>query len=169
MNRHPDAAFRLRDIVADLTEDEREAALMTETLRLLALAAPPAEPPADMRERILAVVDHAARGPLFHESGFLFARSADLPWIDLEPGIRVKILFMDEARGSRTALVELEPNRTFPEHGHGGVEDLYLISGDAWVGDVPMRAGDYCRAPSGTVHDSVRSGASGALAIVVER
>jgi anti-sigma factor ChrR (cupin superfamily) len=85
------------------------------------------------------------------------------------PGIEWKVLYYDAEHGARTAVIRMAPNLLFPPHEHHGIEDLYLIEGTAWVGDIEMRAGDYCRAPEGTEHNDVRSGASGAMAVVVTR
>jgi quercetin dioxygenase-like cupin family protein len=162
-------AFSLDQMLDELATDSLERALMARTFDLLGRGLPEVEPPPSLRHRVLAQSAIAGRGPMFEDSGFAFARGNDLPWIQISPGIRMKFLHGDLSQRVRTALVEMAPNLLFPSHDHDGIEDLYLISGDAWVGDIPMRAGDYCRAPDGTTHDAVRSGASGALAVVVQR
>jgi anti-sigma factor ChrR (cupin superfamily) len=118
-------------------------------------------------ERVAAAA--GAEPPVFERAGSYFARAAEMEWMNLAPGVRLKILFDDGESGARTMLIEMDPGLPFPEHDHPAIEDLYLIAGDAWVGDVYMRAGDYCRAEAGTAHNDVRSGASGALAVVVSR
>ena len=161
--------FDLNAIVAELSNDADERHLMARTLSLLAHAAPHAAPPESLRSRVLAQLAIADRGPQFEDSGFFFAKGNDIAWTDVNAGIRSKLLYGDPPRGARTVLVEMAPNLLFPSHDHHAIEDLYLISGDLWVGEIPMRAGDYCRAPGGTTHDDVRSGPSGALVVVVQR
>ena len=156
-------------LLDELAETPAERELMAEALGLLAQGVAPVAPPLSLRHRVLAHAATAERGPIFEDSGFTFAKGRELPWVQLGPGIRLKFLHGDLSQSVRTLLVEMGPNLLFPRHDHHGIEDLYLISGDAWVGDIPMRAGDYCRAPDGTTHDTVRSGASGALAVVVQR
>jgi len=109
------------------------------------------------------------RPPVFSVGISLFARSNDMEWLPYAPGVQVKLLYVDPATGAQTVLVKMEPNVPFPEHPHPAIEDLFLIEGDAYVGDVLMRAGDYCRAPAETEHNDVRSGPSGALSLVVSR
>ncbi len=154
-------------LLDELAESPEERTTMRRALALMAYAAPPADPPSSLRERVLAA---ATRGEAtFEQGGSFFARSAGIPWRNLAPGVDIKDLHRDPATGARTTLIRMAPNTAFPAHPHGFVEDLYLIEGDAWVGDVPMSAGDYCRAPEGTEHNDVRSGALGSLALVVSR
>jgi anti-sigma factor ChrR (cupin superfamily) len=159
----------LEDLIADLAESRHERAVMREALRLLAFAAPSAPPPPALRERVTGAAAERYQLPAFEAGGSFFARAAQFDWVTIAPGVEIKDLYRDPASGARTTLVRMAPNMPFPPHPHGGIEDLYLIEGDAWVGDVPMRAGDYCRAPAGTHHNDVRSGPSGALSFVVSR
>jgi quercetin dioxygenase-like cupin family protein len=43
-----------------------------------------------------------------------------------------------------TALVRLAPGAGYPAHAHADTEELYLLSGELHVGDIRLRAGDYC-------------------------
>jgi len=163
-----DAHAALQLLAADLAGDERERSIIASTLRLMAYAAPPVAPPAALRDRVAA----RARGPVeasFTIASSFFSRSGAMSWSPLAPGIDVKVLHSDPATGAHTTLVRMAPNRHFPAHDHRFIEDLYLVEGEVWVGDVPMAAGDYCRAEAGTAHNDVRSGDGGALAIVVSR
>lgn len=159
----------LDNLVAELAENDHERALMTRAVRLLAFAPTEIEPALDLRDRVLARVTHAERGAQYWAHGDFFAHADDMAWTKLRDGIHVKVLFLDPETHARTTLVRMAPNLPFPPHPHAETEDLYLISGEAWVGDVPMRAGDYCRANPGTAHTDVRSGPMGSLAIVVAR
>jgi len=154
-------------LLDDLAESPGERALMEQALRLLAYAPVQVSPPFSLRERVLGEAESAP--PVFEAGGSFFARGAGLPWVKIAPGVELKDLHYDAAAGTRTSLIRMEPNRPFPPHHHGFIEDLYVIEGDAWVGDVHMSAGDYCRAPAGTEHDDVRSGEHGTLTLVVSR
>ena len=159
----------MEELVVELAEDEAEATLMMSALRLLPLAAEQVEAPSALRDRIKRRIADTKRPPTFVEAGSYFARSSEMGWITLAEGIELKLLYNDPATKAQTVMVRMAPNRPFPPHDHAGDEDLYLIEGDAFVGGVPMRAGDYCRAIEGSSHNDVRSGALGALAIVVTR
>ncbi len=157
-------------LISELAESDDERRLMGRAAGLLAYAAAGSGPGPGLRERLLArIAEPLDRPAQFAAEASWFARSTDLDWEALAPGIDVKVLFADPQKGASTVLVRMGPNLHFPEHPHGVIEDLYLISGEAWVGDVPMAAGDYCRAEAGTEHNHVRSGPAGSLAVVVSR
>ena len=78
-------------------------------------------------------------------------------------------LYFEPDTGARTALVRMAAGTAFPPHEHRGTEDVYLLEGEMWVGEVQMRPGDYCRAPEGSDHADVRSGPQGSLSVVVSR
>ena len=165
------AAMELDALIDDLAETEEERKLMGRSAGLLAYAtAESTVPSPGLRERLLARIAEPMNRPaqFIAETSF-FARSAGMEWTPLAPGIDIKILFAHQQSGASTVLVRMGPNLQFPEHPHALIEDLYLISGEAWVGEVPMAAGDYCRAEAGTAHNDVRSGAAGSLAVVVSR
>lgn len=157
----------LEGLIAELAENDEERRLMSRAVELLAYAPTTSEPPASLRDRVMAAVDGGAKQGQFRVDGFDFARSALLPWLTIAPGVEVKFLYEDRATGARTVLVRMAPNAAFPPHEHRGIEDLYQIEGETLVGGVRMGAGDYCRAPEHTEHNDVRSGAAGSLAIVV--
>jgi hypothetical protein len=159
----------LDELIAGLAESDSEHALMRRAVDLLAYVPVETEPPASLRARVMSRVAAATRAPQFEADGSFFAMAASLPWADIAPGIKLKVLWLDPATGAQTAMVQMEPNISFPPHGHEGIEDLYVVQGDAWVGDIPMRAGDYCRATQATDHSDIRSGPAGAVAFVVHR
>ncbi len=154
-------------LLDDLANDAAERATMRRALDLLAYAVPQVDPPSGLRERVLARA--TAEPAAFEADGSYFARAALMAWSPLSPGVELKDLHANPEAGTRTALIRMAPNTSFPPHPHGYIEDLYLIEGDAWVGDIYMTAGDYCRAQAGTEHNHVRSGELGALALVVSR
>lgn len=125
----------------------------------LAYLAPGQLPRPQVRTRVLeriAAESPEASQPVFEKQGLLFTRSAQLPWAPgAVDGIEVKLLHHDTQRGMKTALVRMEPGSALPPHRHADVEEVYLIDGDLLVGDVLMRAGDYCRGEAGTLHHDI--------------
>ncbi len=162
-------ATPLDALLDDLAESPSERRTMRAALELLAYAVDEAAPSPSLKEKVLARVRAPERPASFEYRGDYFARGDALSWLPIAPGIRIKLLHEDAATGARTVLVEMAPDLLFPEHPHPAIEDLYLIGGDAYVGDQYMRAGDYCRANAGTTHSDVRSGPSGSLALVISR
>lgn len=114
----------------------------------------PAVPPQQLRERLLSRVSRSPRAPgiLFEQSGLLIARSDELAWQTLAPGIVYKPLYQDADRKYNTSLVRMEAGAHYPSHHHAAIEELFMLSGDLHVENQVMSAGDYCRADSGSIH-----------------
>ena len=114
----------------------------------------PADPPAKLRERLLARVGQASRipGRVYEQSGLLIARSEEITWKTIAPGIGYKPLYRDKARNYDTALIRMDAGARYPSHRHTQVEELFVLSGDLHVEDQVMYAGDYCRANLDSVH-----------------
>lgn len=123
----------------------------------LAYAAPPHEPPAGLRDRVLSRI--AAEGPAVFDSGLLhFVRSQRIDWQAAPlPGVQMKRLFLDEERGRRTTLVRLAPGAIYPAHRHRDVEEIYLLEGELTISGIAMKPGDYCRAEPDSVHEDTLS------------
>ncbi len=71
------------------------------------------------------------------------------------PGVTLKLLFRDPRTGVYTALLRLAPGATFPRRRHAASEEVLLMSGLASVGTFELRAGEYCRAESESVHEPI--------------
>jgi quercetin dioxygenase-like cupin family protein len=111
-------------------------------------------PSRQLRERLLSVVSRTPRVPgiLLEQSGLLIARSGELAWQTMAPGISYKPLYQDAARKYNTALVRMEAGAHYPSHHHAAIEELFMLSGDLHVENQVIGAGDYCRADSGSIH-----------------
>jgi anti-sigma factor ChrR (cupin superfamily) len=134
----------------------------------LAEAAPPAEPPAGVRARLLARTKEDGRGR--GESpgaGFFILRAGEGEWAETEDeGVSYKLLFADRARGTVTTLVRLRPGARIPPHRHLGVEQCLVLEGDLRSGPYTMGAGDFnCSLPD-SIHDELTTD-GGALLLLV--
>jgi ChrR-like protein with cupin domain len=114
----------------------------------------PAVPSQRLRDRLLSSVSHSPRvaGILFKQNGLLIARSDELVWQAMSPGIFYKPLYEDAARKYDTALVRMEAGAHYPSHHHAAIEQLFMLSGDLHVENQVLHAGDYCRGDSGSIH-----------------
>ena len=134
-----------------------EVGAFASVVETLALAVPPQAPPPALRAAVLERIGAGAPA-VIDAGGLRFVRSAATAW---EPsplaGIEVKRLFDDATAGRRTTLVRIAPGGSVPAHRHADVEEIYLLEGDLVLSGVPMRAGDYCRAEGGTMHDGIHS------------
>ena len=114
----------------------------------------PAMPSQQLRERLLSEVSLSPGVPgiLFAQSGLLIARSDELEWQTLAPGMFYKVLYEDAARKYNTSLVRMQAGAHYSSHHHAAIEELFMLSGDLHVENQVMRTGDYCRADSGSIH-----------------
>lgn len=146
---------------------EQELDGLADVMESLSLAATPEEPSEIVRQRLLdslttepqrraarpELLAMARKGILLQQSGLLIARSADMPWEQVAPGISRKILSVDSDRSYSTCLIRAEAGARYPRHRHAGVEELLVLEGDLHVHGVVMRAGDYCRAEPDSIHE----------------
>ena len=71
-------------------------------------------------------------------------------WQDVAAGISCQLLASDPERQRVSMLVRLAPGTEYPPHTHAGVEELHLLSGELWIDERKLSAGDYNRAEPGT-------------------
>lgn len=173
---------------AELREFERVA-------EALALGATEVEPPTGARARLLARVgseagDHvrgegddvgvacadvggdAGREPAPPERAaaapsLLVVRADEGKWMrTADPGISVKLLYVDKERDTVTTLVRMEPGSRIPPHRHLGVEQCLVLEGDVSSAGHTLGAGDFNCALPGSVHDDLTT-KGGALLLLV--
>lgn len=82
-----------------------------------------------------------------------FARNDN--WLALADGVTRKELWQDDRRASY--FYRLQPGASVPAHDHAQNEECMVLSGDVFLGDTLLRAGDYQLAPAGTRHGPVHS------------
>ena len=128
--------------------DERQT---LELIAGLALAAPLAEPPAGLRNRLLALAGSAP-------STNKIVRAQDGKWtLTPFPGVDVRSLSSNPDTGDMTSLVRMAPGAVYAPHRHGGNEHCYVLSGDLVFEDHTLFAGDYSVSPPGTTHSRATS------------
>ena len=139
----------------------------------LALLVPTADPPSELRAKLLDRVASLAGGPAANESaaetrpaqgwrkwalslatgGPIFVPAGEPGW---EPtgvaGVSAQGLLVDPANDRMTLLVRMESGATYPSHRRGGPEERYLLEGDLSDGEFHMHAGDSLRRDGGSIH-----------------
>lgn len=87
-------------------------------------------------------------------TGLTFVRAATGGWRPgVVLGVEIRRLYYDRAVGTITALVRMAAGTRLPSHRHITAEQIYMIAGDAHIGDETLKAGDYYQTPAGTSHD----------------
>lgn len=119
----------------------------------------PVEPPAAVRDRVMAAI---RRIPGPHQSHTV--RAGEGTWKSIAPGARTKKLTSDARRV--TLLLELDPGAVLPEHGHEGGEDSYVVRGSCHIGGLALNAGDFHHADAHSTHGDVVASAEGCLLLI---
>jgi len=115
----------------------------------LALAQSAAGEPPDARVRRGLMQRLHAQAP----EGFRFETGNDEAWLPHPvPGIRMKVLALNRARGYATLLLDVAPGTHFPAHHHGGAEECYVVSGSLFTCGRRLDAGDFVHADADTDH-----------------
>src|SRR5215467_16047305 len=57
-------------------------------------------------------------------------RRSEGVWLDIAPGVQLKMLRVDPPSGERTALLRMEPGASCPAHDHSEVEECFLLEGE---------------------------------------
>ena len=155
----PDERMELQARLDSLTPEQRsEIAHLYDTASAMALTAPPLEPPAYVRERVLA----AARTPVRYT-----ARAADATWIDTGlRGIRARVLAVDQVRSLVTLVVRAEPGAIYPSHKHHGPEECFVIRGSVVIDGRVLRTGDFHHADEDSEHGEITT-TEGAEVLIV--
>jgi ChrR Cupin-like domain len=89
---------------------------------------------------------------------FFTLRSDALNWESSGiPKVTIATLYHDTAKREKTGLLRAEPDMHYPAHHHGGVEEIYMLSGDLTLEGVTYYAGDYIRSAAGSDHAAAYS------------
>ena len=152
----------------------KELAANREALAAVALTqAPPRQPPASLKARILAraqastgestaQVEKAPAPPSFRN-----LRKGEGPWLPMPiPGLRVKLLSLDPSRNYALVYAEIDAGVGYPEHHHTASEEIYVMTGDLMVNGTLLQAGDFHHAEGDTHHTEVTS-VSGCTALLL--
>lgn len=110
---------------------------------------------AAMKRRILARVDAAVGAPWPDRQGLITIRAAEGDWQAFMPKVALKVLMRDG--DTMTYLMRIEPGGMVPPHDHPQTEECVVLDGEAYIGDLRVKAGDYHAAPAGKPHGLLRS------------
>jgi anti-sigma factor ChrR (cupin superfamily) len=113
-------------------------------------AATAGEPRAAVKDELMARI--RADEPAVPE-GFAVRRASDEEWLPYPvPGIRMKVLALNQDRGYATILLDVAPGTRFPPHHHDSAEECYVVSGRLFTCGRRLEAGDFIHADAHTDH-----------------
>jgi quercetin dioxygenase-like cupin family protein len=76
--------------------------------------------------------------------------TTEASWRPVREGVTATPLRMAAGRG--TFLMRYEPGSRSPNHTHPGGEEIYVVSGEGRLDDLPIRGGDFIYTPPGEGH-----------------
>jgi len=82
-----------------------------------------------------------------------FLDVAAMPWYEPFPGMRMKVLYKDDAAKEATILFETQVGAIIPEHVHGGVEWAFILEGTMEDAEGICTAGNFVLRPAGSRHE----------------
>jgi anti-sigma factor ChrR (cupin superfamily) len=83
-------------------------------------------------------------------------KNSESDWQQLQPGVTLRMLYLDAVTGYSVGLIRYEPGASVPCHLHVGDEHIYVLSGSQKDEKGIYTAGSYIFNPQGSKH-SVRS------------
>ena len=119
-------------------------------LNQIALSLDPKPPPSELKTRLFEHIDS-------DKPGLVFIHTGDGEWLEISAGIFAKVLNLDLARKSVTALVRMAPGSRYDNHRHTQTEELLVLEGSCYCGGRLLRKGDYHRAEPGSFHFDTRT------------
>ncbi|HTI71743.1 MAG TPA: cupin domain-containing protein [Candidatus Limnocylindria bacterium] len=174
---------RLDAMLAVDPDVAEEVAAMSDAVSAMVRAVViPRTPPSSLRAAILArlratpqehkrpVTSTASEPPSARPApAFSFLEASEEGWFQTPfPGIRAKLLLINQQAGYRILLTEFAAGTHLPRHLHQrGDESLYLLSGDLHTQGRRLKAGDFMNAETGTDHAELWT-VEGCRAIVVD-
>ena len=109
-------------------------------------------PRAGARQRLL----ERLRGLSSLPPGYSVRTAGDEGWVRHPvPGIRMKVLSLNEASGYATLLLDVPPGTRFPAHHHSGAEECYVLAGSLFTCGRRLGPGDFIHADADTSHDEL--------------
>jgi len=155
----PEDRLALEARVATLSPDQRaHVASLYDVALALGTAVDQADPPARVRDRVLAATRAPGRYTLF---------AGDQAWAETPlPGIQSKVLAVDPDRGVVTMLIRADAGAVYPSHRHSGPEECYVIRGSVVIDGRVLRAGDFHHADADSEHGEITT-AEGAEVLIV--
>jgi anti-sigma factor ChrR (cupin superfamily) len=87
--------------------------------------------------------------------GSVYVKPQDIAWGSTQfPGISIKLLYEDKAKGEMTCLLKWEPGATLPMHKHPEIEQTYVVEGSFYDHEGICRAGEFVWRRVGSFHET---------------
>ena len=81
-----------------------------------------------------------------------FIDTASVPWIEMAPGNKMKVIYHDPATDMLTILSKLEPGSGIPAHVHEDLEQTFVLEGSLRDEEGECTAGNFVIRAKGSRH-----------------
>jgi anti-sigma factor ChrR (cupin superfamily) len=81
-----------------------------------------------------------------------FIDTEQVPWIDMAPGNKMKVIYHDPATDMLTILSKLEPGAGIPAHVHEDLEQTFVLEGSLRDAEGECTAGNFVIRAKGSRH-----------------
>jgi anti-sigma factor ChrR (cupin superfamily) len=123
----------------------------------------PVAPPPSVKARLMSLVRDIPQNSRT-------VRASEGRWNNFAaPGVKVKLLTVDEEHDTATMLMEFAPGAVCPAHDHQGSEQSFVVRGSCRIGGVHLQQGDFHHAERGSHHADVVSDEGCVLLLVVDK
>jgi quercetin dioxygenase-like cupin family protein len=135
-----------------------EVAAFGEVVAALSFGVREEAPSPEVKNKLRLILDEEqraendGRASAILTSQFLSVRANEGEWLEVQEGILVKQMFIDNKTGIATSLVRMMPGTSLPRHRHGKAEQFYVLEGDCHVQGEVLGPGDYHCAVPGSIH-----------------
>ena len=146
--------FEARLAAGEVDPEEIEEHLQTMTELAEEIASVMPTPRRALKDSIMAAIGGPEPLP---DPKQMIVRANQGEWLELMPGISVKILYHNEALERTTLLVKIAPGAAYPMHRHVGMEECLVIEGDLHVNGTILYPGDYAVSFNDKVHRDTHS------------
>ena len=117
-----------------------------------------------VKTQLMARIAESAPAP----AGFSMRFAPDNDWLPHPvPGIRMKVLSINQRNGYATLLLDVQPGTRFPAHHHDGDEECFVISGSIFTLGRRLGPGDFVHADVGTEHGELWTDEGAQVLLVV--
>jgi anti-sigma factor ChrR (cupin superfamily) len=99
--------------------------------------------------------------------GTITRRHGSGEWIDMSPGLKIKVMHEIPRLKRFTFMAWLQPNAEYADHDHEQDEEIYMIEGELIIGDIILKPGDFHIAKAGK-HHPVHRTMTGCICLITQ-
>ncbi|MGB0126487.1 MAG: cupin domain-containing protein [Rhodocyclaceae bacterium] len=141
--------------MTDINDEPLPESVRNALLEAIEPAFPPPTRVQAIKERLMERVAAERGSSPKDAAGLITVKASDGEWKRFLPKVAIKVLRREA--DTLTYLLRLEPGAALLPHEHPQDEECIVLDGEARIGDLTVRAGDYHCAPAGRPHGVIRS------------